>query len=170
MYDMADGSSPFTQYDATGAPVYSGVSTFSVNAASGYSDLNMWTGRDPRLASTVLYHGVAWGNGVINVIKGQRDNPVGNANATPTGYYVRKYIPENILSNVHSGTSYRNWIIMRYAEVLLNYAEAMNEAYGPSQEVYDALDEIRHRGGITGSVATRTDLTTKETLRNFIRK
>jgi hypothetical protein len=71
---------------------------------------------------------------------------------------------------VHSGQSYRNWIIMRYAEVMLNYAEAMNEAYGPSQEVYDALDEIRHRGGITGSVASRTDLTTKEALRNFIRK
>ena len=170
MYDMADGSSPFTHYDATGAPVYSVASTPSVNAASGYSDQNMWKDRDPRLASTVLYHGVAWGNGIINVIKGQRDNPVGNANATPTGYYVRKYIPENILSNVHSGTSYRNWIIMRYAEVLLNYAEAMNEAYGPSQEVYDALDEIRHRGGITGSVATRTDLTTQEAWRNFIRK
>jgi hypothetical protein len=170
MYDMADGSSPFTQYDATGAPVYNGTSTPSVNTASGYSDATMWTNRDPRLNSTVLYHGVAWGNGVINVIKGQRDNPVGNAYATPTGYYVRKYIPENILSNVHSGRSYRNWIIMRYAEVLLNYAEAMNEAYGPSNEVYDALDRIRRRGGITGSVSTRSDLKTKESLRNFIHK
>lgn len=170
MYDMANGSSPFTQYDATGAPVYSGTTTPSVNVESGYNDQQMWNNRDPRMSSTVLYHGVEWGNGIINVIKGQRDNPVGNANATPTGYYVRKYIPENILSNVHSGRSYRNWIIMRYAEVLLNYAEAMNEAYGPSQEVHDALDEIRHRGGITGSVASRADLKTKEALRNFIRK
>ena len=170
MYDMADGSSPFTHYDATGAPVYSGTLTPSVNIVSGYSDQDMWENRDPRLASTVLFHGVSWGNGIINVIKGQRDNPVGNANATPTGYYVRKYIPENVLSNVHSGRSYRNWIIMRYAEVLLNYAEAMNEANGPTQEVYDALDEIRHRGGITGNVTSRTDLTTKEALRNFIRK
>ena len=169
LYDMADGSSPFTHYDATGAPVYAGLSV-PVNTASGYSEQDMWTNRDPRLLSTVLYHGVAWGNGTINVIKGQRDNPVGNANATLTGYYLRKYIPENILSNVHSGTGYRNWIIMRYAEVLLNYAEALNEVRGPSGEVFDCLDRIRRRGGITGSVADRTDLNTKEAMRNFIRK
>jgi hypothetical protein len=171
MYDMADGSSPFTRYDATGSPVYTGgVSAPAVNTVSGYSDEDMWANRDPRLSSTVLYHGVVWGNGTINVVKGQRDNPVGNANATQTGYYLRKYIPENILSNVHSGTSYRNWIIMRYAEVLLNYAEALNEAQGPGPEVYDCLDQIRHRGGITGSVAEREDLNTKEAMRNFIRK
>jgi hypothetical protein len=170
MYDMADGSSPFTQYDATGAPVYTGATVTAVNAASGYTDAAMWANRDPRLSSTVLHHGVTWGNGVINVIKGQRDNPIGNANATPTGYYVRKYIPENILSSVHSGTSYRNWIIMRYAEVLLNYAEAVNEVQGPCTEVYDCLDQVRYRGGITGSVANRSDLNTKEAMRNFIRK
>jgi hypothetical protein len=170
MYDMADGSSPFTTYDATGAPVYSGLSTPAVNVSGGYTDEAMWANRDPRLSSTALYHGVSWGNGVINVIKGQRDNPIGNANATPTGYYIRKYIPENILSNVHSGSGYRNWIIMRYAEVLLNYAEAVNEVQGPCTEVYECLDQIRHRGGITGNVADRTDLNTKEAMRNFIRK
>ena len=45
------------------------------------------------------YYSISWqqmGNGVINVIHGQRDNPVGNANATQTGYYMRKYIPEVI--------------------------------------------------------------------------
>jgi hypothetical protein len=170
MYDMADGSSPFTTYDATGSPVYNGASAPAINAESGYSDATMWTGRDPRLAATVLYQGVAWGNGTINVIKGQRDNPIGNANATPTGYYVRKYIPENILSSVHSGTSYRNWIIIRYAEILLNYAEALNEANGPSGAVYDCLDQIRHRAGISGSVKDRNDLASRDNLRNFIRK
>jgi hypothetical protein len=173
MYDMADGSSPFAGYDATGAPVYSGAAapTPAINPASGYSDASPWANRDPRLAATVLYHGVSWGNGTINVIRGQRDNPIGNANATPTGYYLRKYIPENILSAVHSGTSYRNWIIIRYAEILLNYAEAMNELNGPGTEVYSCLNQIRHRAGITGDVETRTDLTSsKENMRNFIRK
>ena len=47
----------------------------------------------------------------------------------------------------------------------------MNEAGGPSPEVYDALNEIRHRAGITGNVEDRTDLTSsKENMRNFIRK
>ena len=169
MYDMIDGNSPFQEYDETGAPVYNGVNP-SVNAASGYSDANMWANRDGRLAASILYNGVSWGNGVINVVKGQRDNPVGNANATPTGYYVRKYMPETILSANHSGNSRRLWTIIRYAEILLNYAEALNEVQGPCKEVYDQLDLIRHRAGITGNVANRADLNTKEKMRNFIRK
>ena len=170
MYDMIDGSSPFTTYDATGAPVYNNGQP-TINTGSGYSDATMWTGRDKRLEATVLYHGTEWGNGTINVIKGQRDNPVGNANATPTGYYVRKYIPEAILGSVHTGTSRRLWTFIRYAEIMLNYAEALNEVQGPSTEVYNMLDQIRRRSGITGSVANRSDLTSsKEAMRNFIHK
>ncbi len=173
MYDMEDGTSPFTEYDETGAPVYN-ESTYAptgINSASGYSDATMWENRDPRFKATVLYHGVSWGDGTINVILGQRDNPTGNTNATPTGYYMRKYIPESILADEHSGSAYRLWIIIRYAEILLNYAEAMNEVNGPCEEVYEALDAVRHRGGITGNVADRSDLTSSQSaMRNFIRK
>jgi len=175
MYDMADGSSPFTEYDVTGAPVYpSGSLTPEINAGSGYSDATMWENRDPRLKATVLYQGVPWGtirdNSKIDVRPGMADNPTGNANATPTGYYMRKYIPATILSSNHGGTAYRNWTIIRYAEILLNYAEAMNELNGPSQAVYDMLDAVRHRAGITGNVADRADLGSKEAMRNFIHK
>ncbi len=172
MYDMIDGSSPFAEYDGTGAPVYKndGI-TPAINTASTYSDANMWNNRDGRLKASILTHGITWGNGTINVIKGQRDNPVGNTYATPTGYYVRKYIPETILSADHSGNSRRLWTIIRYAEILLNYAEAMNEVYGPCTEVYNALDQIRHRAGITGNVSDRADLVNdKNAMRNFIRK
>ncbi len=172
MYDMIDGSSPFTQYDATGAPVYnSATNAPTINRESGYNDADPWANRDPRLAATILYHGNRWGNGVINVIHGQRDNPIGNANATQTGYYMRKYIPEAILANEHSQQAYRLWTFIRYAEILLNYAEALNEAQGPNEEVYKALDMVRGRAGISGSVANRDDLTTsKDNMRNFIRK
>lgn len=169
MYDMADGSAPFAQYDATGSPVYNnGVP--AINAASGYADATMWDNRDGRLQASVLYQGQIWNGRAIDVIQGHADNPLGNANSTPTGYYVRKYIPETILAGTHGGSSKRLWTIMRYAEVLLNYAEAVNEVSGPCQKVYDALDQIRHRAGITGNVADRTDLTTKDAMRNFIRK
>jgi len=177
MYDMADGSAPFTQYDATGAPVYvNGQPT--VNAESGYSDQHMWQDRDPRLASTILYNGVEWGQAtntktnVIDVVYGKRDNPIGNQNATPTGYYVRKYIPETILSSNHGGTSKRLWKIFTYSEILLSYAEALNEAdyAGNKAQVCNLLDQIRHRGGITGNVADRTDLNSQEAMRNFIHK
>lgn len=170
MYDMANGLSPFAEYDATGAPKYNGTATPTINMNSGYSDSSPYSDRDPRFNATVLYNGVSWGTGIINVIKGQRDNPVGNANATPTGYYVRKYIPQNILDNNHTGTNYRNWIIMRYAEILLNYAEALNEAQGPGSEVFDVLQQIRDRAGLTAKLSSRSDLQTKDALRNFIRK
>ena len=169
MYDMADGSAPFTTYDATGAPVYpSGSLTPAINGASGYDDADMWSNRDPRLAATVLYQGTPWGtmreNSTIDVRPGMADNPNGNTNATPTGYYMRKYIPATILSSNHGGTARRLWTIIRYAEILMNYAEAMNELNGPCSEVYDMLDRVRHRGGITGNVADRADLGSKEAM------
>lgn len=171
MYDMANGTSPFTGYDDTGAPLYSIANAPTINAASGYKDTDPYAGRDPRLKATVLYNGSKWGNGTINVLSGQRDNPVGNANATPTGYYVRKYIPENILDDNHTGTNYRNWIIIRYAEILLNYAEALNESgEGTREEVLNILQPIRDRAGMTAKLINRTDLQTKEERRNFIRK
>ncbi|GHT09702.1 carbohydrate-binding protein [Bacteroidia bacterium] len=170
MYDMANGLSPFSEYDETGAPVYHGTATPAVNAAGGYDDANPYAGRDPRFYATVLYHKSIWNNAEINVIKGGRDNPVGNANATPTGYYARKYIPEDILSNNHSLTDYRNWVIIRYAEILLNYAEALNEVNGPSSEVFEKLQLLRDRAGMTAKLSLRSDLGTKEALRKFIRK
>ncbi len=175
MYDMIDGSAPFAQYDATGAPVYgNGAACPAINAASGYDDAKMWENRDPRLQATVLYQGTPWGtmreDSKIDVRPGMADNPTGNANSTPTGYYMRKYIPATILSSNHGGTARRLWTIMRYAEILLNYAEAINEVSGPCQEVYDMLDAVRHRAGITGNVADRTDLADKDAMRNFIHK
>lgn len=170
MYDMANGLSPFSNYDKTGAPVYNGITTPTINNASGYKENDPYTNRDPRLQATILFNGVSWNGGVINVIKGQRDNPIGNANSTPTGYYVRKYIPEVILEDNHSKSTYRNWIFIRYAEILLNYAEAMNEVGGSSDEVFKALQLIRDRAGMTAKLADRTDLQTQSELRNFIRK
>lgn len=171
MYDMEDGSAPFTQYDATGAPVYVNGKP-SVNAESGYTDQNMWKNRDPRLAASVLYQGSEWNGRAINVIYGQSDNPIGNQNVTPTGYYVRKYIPETILSSNHSGTAKRLWRIFTYSEILLSYAEALNEAdyAGNKALVCNLLDQIRHRGGIIGNVADRADLNSQTAMRNFIHK
>ena len=174
MYDMANGQSPFSNYDETGAPVYNGTATPAINNASGYKSNDPYSNRDPRLAATVLYNGVNWGNGIINVLKGQRDNPQGNANATPTGYYTRKYIPEVILNNNHTGSNYRNWIIIRYAEILLSYAEALNNLTGPhtveldgqpytmsrdKEEIKKAFNQVRYRAGLPGLTANQLNST-----------
>ena len=172
MFDMLDGSAPFAAYDETGAPVYDANGNPQINAASGYTEQGMWQNRDPRLEAAILYHGVQWGNNVgpIDVRAGMKDNPSGNANATPTGYYLRKYIPESIINNNHVGSVRRIFAIMRYAEIILNKAEILNEIEGPTDEVCDLLDQVRHRAGITGNVADRADLKTKDAMRNFIRK
>ena len=171
MYDMEDGSAPFTKYDETGAPVYTNGKP-EINEESGYSEQHMWQNRDPRLAATILYNGVEWNGRQINVVRGMGDNPIGNQNVTPTGYYVRKYIPETILSSNHSGTAKRLWKIFTYSEILLSYAEALNEVdyAGNKDQVCDLLDQIRHRGGILGNVADRKDLDSQEAMRNFIHK
>jgi hypothetical protein len=85
---------------------------------------------------------------------------------------MRKYIPETILSSNHGGTAYRLWTIIRYAEILLNYAEALNEVSfdANKSEICDMLDLVRHRAGITGNVADRDDLNSQEAMRNFIHK
>jgi len=62
------------------------------------------------------------------------------------GYYIFKYFDADAhLSTQNSGL---NWPIMRYAEVLLIYAEASNEVSGPSSEAYEAINKIRRRAGL----------------------
>jgi starch-binding outer membrane protein, SusD/RagB family len=59
------------------------------------------------------------------------------------GHFIYKHFdPEAHLNTTSSGL---NWTLMRYAEVLLIYAEAANEASGPSDEAYEAVNQIRRR-------------------------
>jgi len=171
MYDMANGESPFATYDATGAPVYDASGIPTVNAASGYSEQHPYANRDPRFYATVLYHGAEWWSRAVDVSTGGTDNPAGNAYATPTGYYNRKYHDDSQTDYLDdSKTMYRNWIFIRYAEVLLNYAEAINEAQGPTAEAFNALQQLRNRVGMTSLLSARTDLQSQSALRNFIHK
>jgi starch-binding outer membrane protein, SusD/RagB family len=51
-YDMADGTEPITGYNADYSPI--------INPVSGYDDQNPYANRDPRLAQSVMYHGMTW--------------------------------------------------------------------------------------------------------------
>ena len=91
--------------------------------------------------------------------------------ATKTGYYLRKYVDENI--NLTLGqSSIHTWIIIRYAEILLNYAEAMNEAYGPDNAhgygmtAVQAVNEIRRRAGMPNLPSSLTKDGLRERIRN----
>lgn len=65
-----------------------------------------------------------------------------------TGYSLKKLVHPDSEGDTYNKLVNYPWPLIRLSELYLNYAEAMNEAYGPSQEVYDALNNIRDRAGI----------------------
>lgn len=65
-----------------------------------------------------------------------------------TNYLVRKYVEPENLPFSYSTRSEQDYVILRYADILLTYAESKNEATGPDQSVYDAVNEVRARAGV----------------------
>ena len=126
---------------------------------SGYNPQAPYANRDPRLGFNVLYNDQPWQGRRLQMWDGGRDYLSTNTIYTATRYYCRKYWPEPYIRNV-TGTALLNFIYFRYAEVLLNYAEAQNEAVGPDASVYDAINLIRSRGKDVASVpaAERVDM------------
>ncbi|WP_215223138.1 RagB/SusD family nutrient uptake outer membrane protein [Echinicola shivajiensis] len=102
--------------------------------------------RDPRFYLSILYNGADWRGRPVESYVGGLDGEGVNG-ATLTGYYMRKFMdPE--LDILRDQTSTKNWVILRYAEILLGYAEAQNEAVGPDASVYEAINEVRDRAGM----------------------
>lgn len=111
-------------------------------AGSGYLATDPYTGRDPRLAATILYNGSIWRTLAVETWNGGLNGPP-KSHTTKTGYYLKKYLKESIsLNPTNPSTDYHIWVIFRYGEVLLNYAEAMNEAYGPEVAGPAPLDNM----------------------------
>lgn len=119
--------------------------------ASGYNPQDPYTNREKRFYQTIIYDESVWLGAEMIMKQG-----VGSLNATDlnnssistrTGYYVIKGVNPKYAGAMDNGNG-ANWIIFRYAEVLLSYAEAQNEAVGPDQSVYDAVNEVRERAGI----------------------
>lgn len=120
---------------------------------SGYNPANPYLNRDPRLNRFIVYNGSTFKTGtltrVVETFDGGLDNPASNPNSTKTGYYMRKFLSDVATYNVTTpATVRRPWVIFRYAEVLLNYGEALNEAVGATPEVYNAVNQIRVRAGM----------------------
>ncbi len=157
-YDMVDGTPPITGYNADFSPI--------INPASGYNDQNPYLNRDPRLAQSMLYHGVTW----PKVNKAPQKVDITTPEKWGSGYFLTKYLDDRI-DHRDGATTSMNFVMMRYAEVLLNYAEAVNEATD-SPDARDKavvrLNQIRTRAGITKPLVAANY--TQSTLRERIRK
>jgi hypothetical protein len=115
-----------------------------VEGSAMFDPNNPYINRDKRFAASILYDGCTWRNGTISTKSG------GSAGGR-TGYSLRKILDPAVVpgsANIGQLTGGSNAIIWRYGEVLLNYAEAKNEASGPDQSIYDAVNKVRTRGGL----------------------
>ncbi len=142
------------------------------DASSGYDPQDPYKNRDPRFYMTILYNGASYRGGTIqSYLPGGKDSKDGpsNWNTSKTGYYLKKFLSDNLpIDNPWDIAGTQPWIYFRYAEILLNYAEAQNEAAGPDQTVYDAVNAIRKRAGVN-MPALPTGLTQSQ-MREAIRK
>ncbi|MBX3252675.1 MAG: RagB/SusD family nutrient uptake outer membrane protein [Chitinophagaceae bacterium] len=107
-----------------------------------YNSSNWRLNRDPRLLMTIK----AFEDKVINSSGVEMGF---NYNAqSGTGYEPVKGLNWDALPVDYSTRSEQDWVLMRYAELLLIYAEAKNEESGPDQSIYDAINQIRARPGV----------------------
>jgi hypothetical protein len=119
---------------------------------STYDEQNPYANRDPRFYKIILYNGCQWQGETLdltyNSLKDLSGTHRQTKEMTRTGYFVRKYLPEDVKYKT-TNTAYHNWIYFRLAEMYLNYAEALNETLAaPSKEVYDAVNAVRSRSGV----------------------
>ncbi|HOK35646.1 MAG TPA: RagB/SusD family nutrient uptake outer membrane protein [Paludibacteraceae bacterium] len=113
-----------------------------------YDPQKPYDNRDPRLGLTILYNGANWLGRVLETYRGGANNPTGTGEYTKTSYYMRKFMG-NFANATEYSNNYHHWVILRYTEILLNYAEALNEYLpAPSQDVYNAIISLRKRAGI----------------------
>ncbi len=140
-------------------PMRSGLPITAPN--SGYDPQNPYANRDPRLADDVLYNGVTLRRSEIITgnypnAKGESYDNLNKDNATRTGYYLLKFLRDDVNPQGSSLIEqYHIYPRIRYTEIFLAYAEAANDAWGPKSDptgvgftAYDVIKAIRERAGL----------------------
>lgn len=153
---------------------------------SGYDKAKPYEGRDPRLATYVLYNGQTMGSSNKTVVTGTyQANNVDGLNytqgySTRTGYYMRKFLRSDVNLDPSNTTNQKSYDArIRWTEIYLIYAEAANEAGGPKATyggstwtAESVIAALRERAGIC---AAETDeylaecAASKEKMRELIR-
>ncbi|MDP9081420.1 MAG: RagB/SusD family nutrient uptake outer membrane protein [Bacteroidota bacterium] len=132
------------------------------DAGSGYNENNPYVGRDPRLTATVVYDRYQWNSGggvngsnkIIYIKPGSDPVQPGADEYTPssqsssaTAYYWRKYFDPSAQASYVSGN---NLHLIRYAEILLDYAEAKNSLGQMDATIWGkTIGALRTRAGFT---------------------
>jgi hypothetical protein len=121
----------------------------------------LWKDKDPRFFASIYTQGTSWKGRPLDFHKGlilpngtiQNDGSYegvlanGNQNINGTAFGVLKYLNETNDLALTTGTSDTDYLVFRYGETLLNFAEAAFEL-GKTNEALDALNQVRARAGI----------------------
>ncbi len=128
--------------------------------AGNYDASNPYANRDPRLAKYIIYNGSTAGvnNSLIRIVDGTTDGiDKVEQRSTRTGYYMKKRLRMDVNCTAGSATTKPHYTPrVRYTEIYLNYAEAANEAWGPTGggsngfSAYDVIKAVRKRAGVGG--------------------
>lgn len=152
---------------------------FPINhPSSGYVASNPYNGRDPRLRNYIVVDSSIMRS---TPIRTKSDAPTNDAvdflpTSTRTGYYLRKLLNETVNANPTARTSQRHYPVhVRYTELFLIYAEAANEAWGPTGtgtygfSASDVIAAIRRRAGIAQPDNFLASVASREAMRELIR-
>ena len=141
-------------------PTQTLVDAYEMQDGSEVNPNNPYEGRDPRFAMTIAYNGDEWPNSnttpLETYVGGRNGSPT--PYATPTGYYLKKYLDGtiDISASSSSGGTRHSWITFRLGEFLLNYAEATFKYLGSADATSDelpisareAVNRIRQRADV----------------------
>lgn len=159
MYRDGNSNDPEKKNYPVGTPGGNSGVTPSGNLADAYEYAGLpdpqdpYANRDPRFYASIVYNGDYWNGRIIDISAGGQDSYL-NDRASRTGYYLKKFLMPDLY--LLQGDSDRHvWPLFRYGEILLNYTEAMNEAYGPDivpagylMSAREALNLIRSRPSV----------------------
>lgn len=130
--------------------VKNGTTSASFDWSNTAHAANPYSNRDPRMAATVVFNGTSFKSTTIQTYFGGNSGQP-KLNATKTGYYLSKYVNQGV-DLINNTTTNHQWLYFRYAEVLLNYAEAMYNAYGATGDplnygmtALQAINNVRAR-------------------------
>lgn len=146
-----------------------------------YNDpTDLFKDKDPRMLGSILYPFCPWQGGKVEVRKGivkpdgtvvtasslgdkyegtnvtiaAKDGTLTSTDVTKTGFYIKKFMTPNKV--VDWGKGEANWMVFRYGEVLLNFAEACVEL-GDNAEALAAVNQLRTRAGIAPRTSINRD-------------
>lgn len=142
---------------------------------SDYDPNSPYTGRDPRLSHYIIYDGSMYKNSRIRTGVGGGVNAVDSVvNSTRTGYYMKKLLREDVNANPSSVQDQQHFNThIRYSEIFLGYAEAANEAWGPTggphdYSAQDVIAAIRQRAGLSQPDNYLNSIVDKDVMRELI--